>query len=648
MSFQLELLPSSVIGRILSFEDVSYASILLWQCGSKSLQRKLAQGVTHVVLEDQKGRTLILLPKCLSELSSLRYLQMILPRCSLKMDEAVDILLNLSSSLECLILDIYESIGLWSRLALRAPYIPEDPCSSVFHSKFNVFFDRITLFPRLHTIDFDLHSNYAPASLKALPSTLTSLSFALNFGESQHPFLFKSLPSSLERLTLASDSNVNFNFFSVLPPCLTDLDISHVVISFDLQVSDYEALPRSLTSLVLPFSVPWNSSYINALPPRLTSLNSILIEYDSPDEAPPPLSASLTSIELFSNVEYESYIKFLPRGLLTLDTQAVYGEPAMDLTRIRKEDWPPHLTDFSLSNSIKPARINTPPLFVLNLPSSLVHLKLYTLQPVDLTLSSFPLLQTLDVSLMAEYIHKPFDDFPPHLQTLSIIISSNNNHHAPSEAFPLVSRPLPPTIKHLYFSATYKYFFPIRFLPPFLTTLSMPWPRSCLRDAALHSENATLSISTSNRSHDARTASDCEKSYFECLPRSTVDLSLSLSSDAAFAPQEWALLPPALRSLHVHNIHDDLGGHFVDFLPWIPMQHMRVLDVGLAIHLNDGMIRALGRRLRSVCLRYASCTSLTPAAFYDFPPFAEMTPYPPQWTKLNVSRSPFMTTEATE
>lgn len=74
MATSLATLDPQILGLILSYRSVSYASLPLWICGNKSLQRKLSLGVTRVVLKNRLEGEVPSFPSFLIYLRNLRKL----------------------------------------------------------------------------------------------------------------------------------------------------------------------------------------------------------------------------------------------------------------------------------------------------------------------------------------------------------------------------------------------------------------------------------------------------------------------------------------------------------------------------------------------------------------------------------------------
>lgn len=179
----LAILPSDILGHILSSVHSSFLIVALWKCGDSLLSRKLAQGVEFVNLKDTRFDSISRYPKLLSELRSLRYLSINRGRFPLT-SSPIELSLNLQelqgdklTTLKLQSFDCGEGLFLYSGPLSDSTH--PQPVVTRYPLGYSRYFDIGRHFPSLETLKIDPRdirfSLVDFEDFPGLPSTLTKL-----------------------------------------------------------------------------------------------------------------------------------------------------------------------------------------------------------------------------------------------------------------------------------------------------------------------------------------------------------------------------------------------------------------------------------------------------------------------------------------
>lgn len=358
-------LPPEILGQILHFKDVSFKFIALWQCGSRQLNSKLATGVTYVHLETLMARYSYF-PSLISELRGLRYLYVKSGVEDVK--KWKETIRGLPSTLEALHLvsdQTYEAF-----LPSSDEYVDTDYGRGPTH-----FINMDTLFPRLHTLEFDLDDEdcaFAYGSLKflsALPSSLTRLIGSDLCIDADDPCdLATMLPKTLKRLEMEIriHRDMDGTFLKNWATALPDLEyIKRMSINGE-PPKDMSWLPRSfLEGDFDGYLSSLEPSLSPFFPPRLAHLHLNHVDFEAyytlGKQWTSDLPKNLKSVE-FSLGDLEGasaergqlilqQLPYLPRSLERLQVRAMTSlDWESTETKTSAElFWPPNLTLLDLS-----------------------------------------------------------------------------------------------------------------------------------------------------------------------------------------------------------------------------------------------------------------------------------------------------------
>lgn len=398
MAVELSALPPEILDLILGNKAISYASILLWKCGDKVLNRKIALGVTFMHLEDEHRGTSSRWPKMLVSLSKLRYLS--IRHGSYLMATTKDLseqLQQLSPSLETLELHSDDASG---GILNHAPDWSLSNLESFITTEYSLGTSRLinfaALFPRLTTLKLDCYLE--AVDLPGLPPTLTRLQMP-NYQHNgmQKPCL-SLLPRSLEvwevdRLsvtqtfdpTIASDQALNEDWKN-LPPSLTD--IRNIVMLNPRMLG--ELLPESVKTVHATADWHWRFSTA-PLPECLEEVSLQALHettfLENGTTWAGALPSRLKTLEIDEFVEFTvPIIKALPRTLETICGSMLRCDWEEMQTAVRgsKEEenksvsrtssapsadiWPPTLTDLQIETLPPDVNLLPPLLKALTIP----------------------------------------------------------------------------------------------------------------------------------------------------------------------------------------------------------------------------------------------------------------------------------------
>lgn len=360
---KLEDLPIEVLALILS-EEVSFAAVELWKCGSGTLRSKLARGgiiQLHSTPKDNLPR--LYWPKCVDEFSQLKSFSFSSRIYNPGLDTAILIrkrMLALPSTLKRLHLHLSGSISAFflippgdddfqvlskARSTKRRKLGENDVLDTTISAKWS--WD--PLLPVLEDLKLGGDGKYTPALndeiFATLPRSLLSLDLDFyQFGMRHTMYNFGALPPNLTKLLLPPHS-INVAGLRSLPSSITDIGRSLTLSSNVLLMTEPNLLPNLLC---LPTDLytedfPFN---LNTVQPHQWASNILTLKLHNvfPTSFPPRLTLlSLDSTHTGCTVTSE-WIENLPRTIHTLELYVNdFEEP--DSKRL---SWPPSLTDLTL------------------------------------------------------------------------------------------------------------------------------------------------------------------------------------------------------------------------------------------------------------------------------------------------------------
>ena len=417
----LSSITPDLLGFILAFDSVNYASLPLWLSGNKALQHQLAAGVTKVVLKNPAKYSICRVPIYLQELRHLRDLELE------RKDEFImhpglawRTLSRLNPGLTrlCLVYSkSFESLDPYAGTDLNNLFEPtETPTSSVEEPRWTLK----QAYPHLQTLEIHDRTDWNATVFEGLPSSLTSLSTHVPIEEDEFKAFLAALPHSLVRLVLynaPTGTPIEERLALLSHQQWQYLDLHD---SPDTYLEPQVNLPPTLTELSSNGNIEMTVAQINALPPGLTSLdqlqsseNEISGDGDSSNGSRYPTFGHLKALTSIGQ-GYTSGPHMTPETIRTLPPGITNLHLIADLQNIRREDWPVGLVSLRWT-----ALTNHFP--IAELPSRLVRLSIYS-DSSTLTSSSISLLpRTLTLlnwsfgALDEEEIH-----FPPNLRYLDL------------------------------------------------------------------------------------------------------------------------------------------------------------------------------------------------------------------------------------
>lgn len=378
--------PYELLGLMLAYADVSHLSIRLWKCGDKSLNSKLASGVTHVELRLLNGIN-PKIPRVLSEFHALRHVTLYSARNFT--EDWPSVITALPSSLKSLKIDCQDSSQAFALDDSEGQQVLLERGSSTWK-------DISQFFPELHALSIN---RYVAASniAASLPSTLTT--FHLGGSGMRFPLVAK-LPRDIQRLSV----NVNTTWAkphysdAIMDPILDDLTLHMpknlaafaprvISDSSDKVLLAISKLPEGIELLFLDFFC--SPSLISALPRSLVALEMVTVDVDlSSFMAPATLPGgvqttvgaccwppALQSLKIALRAVSLGVIAALPPTLRQLTIESRFEDDGTN--RFYANELPPRLESLELYNVEQPVALTTHGSFPASLTTLLMWDKIF-------------------------------------------------------------------------------------------------------------------------------------------------------------------------------------------------------------------------------------------------------------------------------
>ena len=299
MNLSLTSLPPELICEILHGATRSYLILDLWKCGDRTLNSKLAIGITNVGLSSRSLRRPISFPTLIYQLRSLRVL--CVSMSGSKSEQPLD-LKSLPQTLERLEFNSIEGHTSFFNYAPNYPAAGPKYIETNYPRGRSRLIDLNALFPRLLTLKLTrpatIQLPFVETDFAALPATLTCLQ-VVEIKSTGH--LMRCLPRTLQRIegqvTWTSDIGSALDWQSA-PSTLEYihcLSFSHT----EDTARGLRHVPKSLRCDNITFS-QWNQTLASSVPDNLHRIYVNQIDDES-----------------FSNT---NWVLELPKGLEDLST----------------------------------------------------------------------------------------------------------------------------------------------------------------------------------------------------------------------------------------------------------------------------------------------------------------------------------------
>lgn len=429
MKSGLSSLSADLLDLILHDPSLGHALVLIWRCGNRALNSKLASSLTRAHLSSDAVLTFAC-PRLVFSLRSLRSLCLSSPRSLMKKAK------HWQRSLKCLPVTLEELrissadanhafFNYAPRAKPQAPR-PGDFVETVFELGKSRFWDVGSAFPRLQTLQMEVPSltkgSFSPEDLTALPSGLTHLISNSIYLNAESPCLMRYLPRGLLNLdaplniTFAEQTPLMLEDWALAPPNLQDI----LSITTNKDVVDHlEWIPRTLEHLRINLSP--SAPILNTLPPRLSTLLFGLSASNAPSSrANDPLTWDIPALATLEKARFNNAAFDVTKGVpvRSLTWLEVHGRPGINFMALRKATnqmkeskalfnfWPPNLSVLKFgATSISVLEVDLLPRTIHTLE---VHIRSET--PLVRTPQGF----TLDASLL-----------PPNLTVLEMMWVNN-------------------------------------------------------------------------------------------------------------------------------------------------------------------------------------------------------------------------------
>ena len=631
----LTSLTPDLLGLILAFDCVNYASLPLWLCGCKALQHQLAFGVTTVTLKNAEQLVICRVPPYLEELRHLRHLELCRSKDYVICPwEAVETLRRLNPDIETLRLNFAQSHQFLCSLPPRASGEPP-------HNTDEPQWTLKAAYPRLQTLSVPDKAEWKAYEVENLPAQLTSLTTMCPRGTDDFKAFMHALPHSLVELDIPDCSGMDIEEILATIP-----HQSWQTLSIDYPQSiEGISLPPTLTTMRGFNAPPFPSAaFINALPSSLTAYDRIGCEANNPIALNFGHLASLTSLGV-GPLRPGPLID--ATNIRTLPSCLQKARITSGLDGIKVTDWPHDLVylELKLSSTKFPVEILPPGLTSLSVESVGALIPMSAISLLPRTLTSLD----LDCGGSSENV-----DFPPALKTLNlnpdedsvwvdiepfnIVVADGDSSMEPFDIN------LPHHMRHMPHRPKVTVCFPFNRLPKSITHLKIPCmvPGSQLKhlpprlqhlyaiDIFEDSEFDGKSAESIGHMHEVfrigrEESESVDKSIFEVsyewnleasmsslLPRSLV--TLSLYGDIMALTMDWPRFPPRLETLALSLFGDICRPIPMDFISVAPFSALNTLKMNM-LSLTDSHMMALPRKLKMLvpCNTNTDYAQFTPA-----------------------------------
>lgn len=422
--------PIEVLTEITALTQCSDALLLLWKCGSRILQAKLAQCVTIFDLKDKRLVSRSRYPRLISSFLNLRSLSLNRGKWPLMSSGY-----QLSAELSSLRLPKLETLALTGGHCDSALVRCNDddqlehPVQTAYSPVKTLLWNLSESFPMLRTLKLDFKTRNRKALHVGLPSTLTHLAMPMdNITNFNTPYM-SLLPADLLHLEASIYITVSPEVVpNLTPSCLAwanpprDLHTISSVSLTGANPSSFGFLPRTMTHCNLG-SISWTVELIATLPP---GFGTIELDCGLPNasELIPPMVRRISSHTFKKLPTSINFFESLPRTLTTLKLEHWYDDseewPAKDATSLHSSFWPPALTTLD----IMPYLLNEND--IETLPTTLKHLEFCWNSEAPIDCSKLPRgLAKLNVLLNDDFgTLSLLPGFSDSLTTLSLIAVS--------------------------------------------------------------------------------------------------------------------------------------------------------------------------------------------------------------------------------
>lgn len=568
----LSSLPADVFDQILGYSDLSYQAINLWQCGDRTLQRKIELGASTITLQSGNPFTNRQLPQMLMNLRNLKELSLHVHDIILLSPwPIVSVIETLLPSLLTLKINIY-----WGRLvSSSASSIYNElrqgpPGGSLSYETLVLpLFIAISNARNLKTLELGRELVPTIDDLQLLPPSLTSLSLVGFVCKEPPQGDMPTFPRSLLSLTVAIPNGFSHAFAAALPPSLTHLN---TIYDISIEEEVFAALPRTLTSVVGPCVASLGSEPKHAFPPELPTLVVTAI----PNLDRMLLPSHLTSFSFLRSALSNAQLLSLPRSLNNLIISTTND--------IAKESWPPglqHLTCSVSRGTTSTFVTGLPPLKSLGILESVDH-SLLSLLPTSL--------QSLVLSIEGQV--SPSTTLPPSLKYV------NFSHYSGDNSFPL--RCIPGSVTALLLSGYSLMDTDWVHLPPKLRSLQF----GKLNLSTFNDKDPNL-LARAQLLRQIGLESGCDVivppasptssssvQVFDLLPRTLTQLIVAdITSVYRISAEGWSRLP----SLTGLTLGTSCGASNLLHIPAHRLQHLTVRD-----ELEDAHGKWLSRKLKTL------------------------------------------------
>ena len=596
---KLSLLPVEIVGQIFGAQN-SVDVINLWKTGDKTMQHKLATGVSTISLSSFTIFANRRLPSLLCSLSSLRELSISVHEIMLYSPyPMIDILKVVGPHLTKLVFKVRGS-----NEDFRPPADTDGATLSsglVPHAtKFiRPLLQALSTSTRLQTLVLKPNANLRPEDVELLPSSLTSLNADLNWSNRDR------LPESIAKLPRGLLYYKSFSLtdlqrtLPLLPPNLLSLCLD----MFPSIPAEYASLlPRSLTELGSTEFMPWDETICAALPPGLTSLSLVGDLYD----ILVPVLKSAQILPLKRLVIDDSLI-VTTDALIEVPRTVTYLKAVFELDDVESKHWPPGLTSLDVVSETFSAQT------AATLPASITRLQCYPTANEYYPAASISYVPRSITSLYisVDGINESVV-FPPHLTRLSLGSSGMTQ-------FPL--HLIPRSVRYLQLRGIPLTFSDLIDLPPCLKDLaftilrkddsfSAQDPAVVAKARELVQEGLKLGVKLSDQSLVLLASNSLTSvCIFDLLPRTLTHLRFKWHSSMFGLPSiAWAQLPQSLKQFFIFELGDP------DAIPFFPGDQLTDLTVETTKLPKFQELR-LPRHLSSLVLKANDWSNVDPTIF---------------------------------
>lgn len=627
MALSLAFLPPFILDAILRSDSSSISTLQLWLTGNRTLQSKLAAGVTKIDLRDQREYSASQFPILLGSLRALRELTIDKSHTMIYSQKLAQNVRRLPTTLRKLTLRVQNSHNVLFPFTASNSEESAIDHSNTDHTPLSTGNGTFaTAFPCLETLELSIQEVWTKGHFDLLPPSITCL-LGVKLPKDADMRFSSALPRQLLTFEVYGRSTILPSFWPQLPPNLTRIKVNFdTTIPNDADSSIYLDTARSLPRSLTEFKGDSYSSFVDiaGLPSSLKTLKTRWLHGFDPKK-PFPIAQQLPNLQHFSaDLLTPQLLQVLPSNV-----QIIHSRWFDD--QIESKHWPSSLTKLNV-------RDQSPNFSISRLPSN--GLTFINMEPFIIDLDDVKYLPRtlLEVIFRVGASVENEEEFalPPNLTKLSAISRDDSSKWLQLEPLNVALDDEEDTYdsakRALLVGRKVLSCFPYAKLPRSLTYLYLDSlvPASQLKHLPRRLQNLNVDDIFEDADYIPNDASEMEamaeifevgrqegiEESFNWKSLSTTSIPtllprtlryLSIWADAAGQSHsfDWKLIPPQTEHIWCKPAKGIPGR----FLPHLPLKHLKYVNIAVTDAMNNHIIPL--KDVRSVHLTFRDSPDLT-------------------------------------